>query len=828
MGIKREMFTAKGGIMGIKRKTPLVGLTTVIGLLAASVGVQDLIAEEASGEPIEEVVVIGSRKPGRSAADSTGPIDVISGEDFSAIGNGADITDNLRANVPSFNASTASGDGDTFVRPTSLRGLAPDQSLVLVNGKRRHRAALIAEFVPAAGKGAQGPNIGMLPSIAMKRVEVLRDGAAAQYGADAIAGVINFVMKDADEGGEVRVQYGQFFEGEQSVSVAGNLGLPLANQGFVNASFEYVSNEGLSRGVQRPVAQALIDAGVSGVGQDSPFDDAPFVQSWGRPELEAALFYVNTGFDLSDTARLYLQSNYADTFGRYRFFYRAGDEPTTEAFDGHSALTTLYEVWGYQGLPQGFTPFFDADQEDFSLSTGVKGELGAGTFYDFSVGYGFNSIDFFLNNTINPSLGWNGSGDPQRDFDVGDLEQEEFSLNADFTRQLTQTLHLAYGAEWRKETFTIIAGEENSRIGAGSSGFKGFESSDAGDFSRSNYGLYAELEQEASEQLLLQYALRFEDFSDFGTTVNGKIAGRYKIAPDVTLRAATSTGFHAPTPGQANIQKVTTTFDNDTGLQVEQGLVPPTHPLALVAGGAPLQEEQSLNYSLGLSFGIGDRTTLTGDVYLIQVDDRIYKTVTIPVVDPASGVGSNVSFYTNALDIESAGFDLVLTSSFDWGASGVTTDLSFAYNRNSIDVVGQSAVGGIMPVSPGDVEDIEESYPQDRFTLTTNTPFGDSWNLMLRVNYYGGHYDERGRIGGVDGGAPTKKLGATTFVDLELAYEVNESTRLTLGASNLFDEYIDEIGAPYANRLSVGLPYARRTAANFEGGSWYLRGSYSF
>lgn len=810
---------------------PLSALCLIFLLPFAMFGVNDAHSQEADAElqeTIEEILVIGSRNPARSAADSTAPIDVISAQDFNAIGNGADVTDNLRANVPSFNASMASGDGDTYVRPTSLRGLAPDQTLVLVGGKRRHRAALIAEFVPAAGKGAQGPNIGMIPSIAIKRVEVLRDGAAAQYGSDAIAGVINFVMKDHDEGGDVRVQYGQFYEGEQSVSAAANIGFSFADQAFVNASFEYLNNEALSRGVQRPVAQGLIDAGVSGVGQDSPFDDAPFVQTWGRPESETALFFVNAGYDLSPTSSLYLQSNFADTFGRYRFFYRAGDNPATEAFDGHVTLKTLYEVWGYSGLPQGFTPYFDGEQEDFSLATGLKGEFAGSIFYDFSVGYGFNSIDFTLNNTINQSLGWLPGSEPQRDFDVGELQQEELSLNADFTRQLSSSLHLAYGAEWRKETFYIIAGEVNSRIGAGTSGFKGFEYTDAGDFSRENYALYAELEQDVSDDFLLQYALRFEDFSDFGSTTNGKVASRYNLSPRVTLRGAVSTGFHAPTPGQANIQKVTTTFDNDTGLQVEQGLVPPSHPLALAAGGAPLKEEESTNYSLGISLGIGDRTTLTGDIYLIEVDDRIYKTVTIPVVDPATGVGSNVSFYTNALDIESTGLDLVLSTEFDWGASGVTTDLSFAYSHNSVEVGGQSSVGGLLPVSAGDVEDIEESYPEDRFNITTNTPFGDRWNLMIRLNYYGGHYDERGRIGGVDGGAPTKKLGSTIFADFELGYEITANAKVTLGAQNIFDEYIDEIRDPYANRFNVGLPYARRTAANFEGGSWYLRGSYSF
>ena len=196
-------------------------MASVAFLIALHCAPPPVLAQAADDDAIEEIVVIGSRKRGRSAAKPTAPIDVISGEVFGLVGNSADITDNLRVNVLSYNASVASGDGDTFVRPTSLRGLAPDQTLVMVNGKRRHRAALIAEFVPSAGKGAHGPNIGMLPSIAFKRVEVLRDGASAQYGADAIAGVINFVTKDAAEGGELRAQYGQFYEGEQSLQVAG-------------------------------------------------------------------------------------------------------------------------------------------------------------------------------------------------------------------------------------------------------------------------------------------------------------------------------------------------------------------------------------------------------------------------------------------------------------------------------------------------------------------------------------------------------------------------------------------------------------------------------
>ncbi|MCK5425252.1 MAG: TonB-dependent receptor plug domain-containing protein, partial [Emcibacter sp.] len=263
--------------------TRIMGTTAIcsFALLATSVSTAIAADEEVV---MEEVVTLGSRsnKP-RSATDSPVPVDVIGAEEFNAGGNSVDITDNLKSLVPSFTASPATGDGSAFVRPTSMRGMAPDQTLILVNGKRRHRSALVQFFAPAAGNGAHGVDIGMIPGIALKRVEVLRDGAAAQYGSDAIAGVINFAIKDASEGGSVVAQYGNFYEGEESYKIAANAGFGLGENGFVNISAEYVDNQALSRGIQREVAQDLIDAGVQGVGEDSPFGDAPFVQTWGRP-----------------------------------------------------------------------------------------------------------------------------------------------------------------------------------------------------------------------------------------------------------------------------------------------------------------------------------------------------------------------------------------------------------------------------------------------------------------------------------------------------------------------------------------------------------------
>ncbi|MCV6606290.1 MAG: TonB-dependent receptor plug domain-containing protein, partial [Porticoccaceae bacterium] len=300
----------------------------------------------------EEIVSVGSRGAPRSATDSPVPVDVFNAEDLGSLGNTADLTDNLKSLVPSYTATPAVGDGSAFVRPTSLRGLSSDQTLVLVNGKRRHRSSLIQINAPAAGEGSHSPDIAMIPSIALQRVEVLRDGAAAQYGSDAIAGVINFVPKSASEGGAINVQYGQYYDGEDSVNVALNKGFSLGENGFLNLSLEVVDNEALSRGIQHAGAQALIDGGAQGVGQDTPFGDAPLVQTFGRPQQEATRFFFNSGTDIDENTRFYLQGNYAKADGRYRFFWR---DP------GNSALDDLVADFGYSGalLETGFTPYLD-------------------------------------------------------------------------------------------------------------------------------------------------------------------------------------------------------------------------------------------------------------------------------------------------------------------------------------------------------------------------------------------------------------------------------------------------------------------------------------
>lgn len=794
-------------------------------LLTYASASQAVDAEEQVQEQVQEldkdveiISVLGSRSNSRTVEDSPVAVDVISGETLNSLGNSADMTDNLKALVPSFTATPSIGDGSAFVRSTSLRGMASDQTLVLVNGKRRHRSSLIQLNAPAAGNGAHGSDIGMIPGIAISGIDVLRDGAAAQYGSDAIAGVINFNIKNASEGGEIMLQYGQFYEGEQSVKVGANAGFELGDNGFLNLSIEHTDNEGLSRGFQNPNAQALIDAGNTGVGQDTPFDDAPLVQSHGRPETTGTRIFINSGYEINDSAEVYALMSYADTDGLYRFFYR---HPT------HSSIQALVDNNGYDGalLGTGYTPIMVGEQQDYSFSGGVRGEFSNELYYDFSIGIGNNRLAFDLNNTTNPSLGLGSNGEPlQRDFYTGATEEQDIVINADFSKELASNLNFAFGFEWREESYTIEAGEFNSYIGAGSNGLKGTRPEDTGSFDRDNVAVYIDIEHEITDEFLMQYALRYEDFSDFGGTLNGKIATRWNATDNLIFRGAVSTGFHAPTPGQSNIRSTIT--DVIDGKLVDIGQLPPTDPAAIAAGAKPLKEEESLGLSAGFVLSEG-ATSLSVDIFQIDVDDRIYNARDIP--NPTAD-GTFINFYTNALNVQSKGIDVILTTNLEWSAS-VDTNFTFAYNYTEVEVTEVKTVdtpdhGAVIPVSKDIVDDIENNYPNSRFVLTANTSFSDDLSLMIRANYYGTSIDGRGSHDHPT--TPSAKVDSVIYVDMEVNYNINDNLKVTLGASNIFDNYINELTEENANYLAFGLQYPRDSAANYDGGSWYLRTSYLF
>ena len=840
-------------------------LSRILVLAAAASVAMPVTVSAQSDEEIEEVVVTGTRSKPRSAADSPVPIDSFNAEQLSQQPVGG-MTENLKNLVPSFTATPLSGDGSAMVRSTSLRGLPPDEILLLVNSKRRHRSALIQHFGAAMSQGSHAADMGMIPSIALKNVEVLRDGAAAQYGSDAIAGVINFILDDASQGGRVEAQYGQYYDGESVVKVAANIGLPLSDNGFANFSAEWTDNEQLERGHQPYDAVFLSNSGGTPA-QDSPYGDN-LVQTWGRPENYGIRTAWNLGLDLGNGSEAYAFGNFADTYGNYRFFYReivnalgGGLDSSMGAMPIDPTDPSLGNFCWCDVLPGGFTPFLIANQTDFSTAVGVRGEFSGGMLYDFSFNYGMNRIDYSLRNTISPTY---GPGTSTSGYSPGDLKEHDTNINADFSYPLSDTVNVAFGVERREENYTMFAGEAESWIPGpwaevgelvdplapatcgvdedepckyatppnGSNGLPGTPASSAGTFSRDNWAVYGDVEWDISDAFLLQGALRFEDFSDFGTTTNGKLAARYSVNDSFTLRAAYSTGFRAPTPGQSNLETIVLTFDSSSAEQNLEGTLRPTDPLLTPFGGIALGPEDATNISIGFTADVGDNFNITADYYQVEVEDRIVKTFNLDVPDTAAFDDvdfTKVAFYTNGIETETTGFDLILLYNVDW-AGGSSTDFSLAWNHNNTEVTGVKTIDddadpgtpGVSPVTDGVIFNIENNLPDNRFAFAANHHM-EKWGLTLRANWYDETADEQ------SAGLP---VGAALMVDIEGRYSFSDSLMLVLGANNVFDEYPDTVGILQFPIESVrnhqGLTYPRRSPIGYDGGSWYLKAVYSF
>ena len=633
----------------------------------------------------ELVVVVGSRARPRSVTESTVPVDVISTREFAALGD-ADLTNQLRAIVPSFNVATQPiSDAATIVRPVNLRNLAPDHTLILVNGKRRHRAAVITWLGNGVADGSQGPDISVIPTIAIRQVEVLRDGASAQYGSDAIAGVMNFQLKDASSGGALEFRTGGYRDANPGVAstdannpffqevagghgraytFAGNVGLPLGGNGFANLSLEYGEAQPTNRSLQRNDAAAIIAAGNTDVRNPA--------QVWGSPLIDDDLkLFGNFGHRFDNGMQWYGHTNYATKKVTGGFYFRnphtrgavfSGDGGRSLLVGDRVWARTLNDVGGpmmancptipvvdnvpdaaalaaveahpdcftlYSRFPGGFTPNFGGTLTDYSLVTGLQGVADNGFTWDASVNVGSNEVDQFINNTVNASLGW----DTPTSFSPGAYRQEDVNLNFDVTYPVSDMVTVAAGAEWRDEQFTIREGDRASwEIGpyaaqgfsSGSNGFNGYrEDVAAGTWNRRNVAVYGDIEaHDPGGRWTLGTAARVESFDTFGTTVNGKVSARVAANDVFALRGAVSTGFRAPTPGQQNAVNVSTIFDYDIQDLINRGVVPSNSPAAMLKGGEVLQPETSVNYSVGSVVDTGP-FTFTADYFRIDVEDRI-------------------------------------------------------------------------------------------------------------------------------------------------------------------------------------------------------------
>ena len=804
---------------------------------------------------IEVQANVGTRAQPRSVTESAVPIDVISSDDL--VGRSAmDIADQLRTALPSYNVNPQPvGDAARIVRPAILRGLAPDHTLVLVNGRRRHRSAIITWLGGGFADGAQGPDISVIPSIALRQVEVLRDGASAQYGSDAIAGVMNFQLKDDSSGGSLEFRTGRFWAGDGGTyTISGNLGLPLGQDGFANLSAEYGNSGDTSRSVQRSDAAALIRSGNTHVADPA--------QIWGSPRIDDDFkFWGNFGRVFNEI-QLYGHTNYASKRVTGGFFFRnpntraavfstdagktllIGDAldaqdgildgsancpevPIVNDVPNQEALSRVFldsDCFSFQEIfPGGFTPRFGGDRTDASVVAGLRGQASSRIVWDASISQGYNAVDFFIFNTVNASL---GPATPT-DFDPGVYRQQDLAFNLDLSYLANERVHVAGGAEWREETFKIGLGQNESwEIGlyapqgfsAGSNGFPGFSPIAAGQWSRSNYALYGDVELRADTgKWTVATAVRLEDFEDFGATLNGKLAGRYQLTQDWALRGSVSSGFRAPTPGQQNAFNVSTRYDLQLMDLVNDGIIPSTSRVAQLQGGRLLQPERSINYGLGAVIDRG-QLRFTIDYFRIHLSDRIALTQSF-VLRPeevenliAEGVTSarnlqNFRFFTNDFDTRTQGIDLVVT--YRPEALAGDTTFAFLFNHTGTEVTEFNPD----VLDSERVRRLQEAVPGTRWNFTMQRSFS-RWRLLGRLSYYGDWYDSR----------DVQIYNGDYLFDLEASRPLSESISLTIGIQNLFDNQPQE----NPNAFATGNRYSAYTPFNYNGAFYYAQLGYNW
>jgi iron complex outermembrane receptor protein len=819
----------KDGVMAVKLRLDgrlVAGIAVGISLAPA----QHAIAAE-QDPALEEVVVVGTRTAGRSPDESLAPIDLVLPD---AIRRSAAVPGEvgaaLQSLVPSFNLPRQSNSNFAdVVRPAQLRGLSPDQVLVLVNGKRRHPTATLTTE-SKLGKGTSPVDFNAIPVGAIKRIEVLRDGAGAQYGSDAIAGVINVVLKDSAEGGEATASFGQhrtdfkptgdtIHDGD-TLFASVNAGLG-AGQGFVNLTAEYRDRDATLR---------------------SGPDQIPFFENQTPPNLalqgtqthkagdgpmEDILLMFNSGFELGGELEFYSFGGYSQRDAEGANFFRYPD-----------SFANVPSIF-----PNGYIPVLEADVVDLSLAAGLRGVLASEWTWDASAVYGVNDFDHDITNSLNVSL---GDASPTS-FNVGEYKLSQLALRFDMSRPFqfggfANPVNVAWGLEYRTETYETEPGDPESfvagpAIGApiGTQAGSGLQPSETVDEDRDATSVYVDLESSITDEFQLGVAGRFEDYSDFGSSANGKISARYELSPSLAVRGTVGTGFRAPSLTQAFFRGSTTSFGE--GGQLEQVLNLPTEdPIAQLLGASELEAEESVSYNLGFVYGNDSGFRLAVDFYRIDIDDRITLSERIggdavtDFIDTSLGIPGvlGIRFFTNAVNTETDGYDIVADYGFDLGAGSLA--LGAAYNKSDTEVVqvdpnppvlDSLGVGAVL-FGVEELNTLESAYPEDKLILTAHWT-SERWSVLARGTRYG----EATRVFNFGGGfEPEQTYGSEWGVDLDVEYDVTEQFAVAIGANNLLDEFPDLSSADI--NFFGNLPYDVLQPITFNGAFYYLRTTYSF
>jgi iron complex outermembrane receptor protein len=832
----------KDGLIALRAEPPagLIKASAPGGFVAQDGAPAAALAQDVASEEVAEVVVTGTRGVARTVIDSPTPIDVLSAADLERTGK-AGAFQALQTLVPSFNLPARAGGGTATVIATGgLRGLNPDQTLVLVNGKRRHKTSLI-NSVSSLYNGSVPADLDLIPTSAIGRIEVLRDGAAAQYGSDAIAGVINIILKDAP-GGSLAVTRGQNFDRDDGdfTLVQGSFGTKIGEKGFLNLFFA-TKDQALSNRAE-PIASTIRLYPVIGGVVD------PREATVNRTVTRNSGVLPQNGVNLGYSGHYEVGAVTLYSFGTYS--HRVSDLPFT--FRAPTNVNALPQVY-----PDGFRPNLVIKEDDFELAFGARGDL-QGWSWDVSSTYGKDLAKEHVSESINASL---GPASPTH-FYVGKLVSSEWVNSLDVTRGFTAAggdLQLSFGAQHRRETYQIGEGEPlsyaagtyvipagqpsaGSRPATGAQAAPGFQPTDASKSSRNNYAAYGEVGY-SLEKLFLGAAVRYEDYDDAsGDTVVGKINGRYELTSWLAVRGAASTGFRAPGLAQENYAASSSQFRQVNGvldlLQIKT--LPVGSREAIALGAEPLKPEKSKNYSLGVTLEPLPRLSVSLDAYQIEVDGRIAITSTltgtaVSNILVANGLPSSISaqYYTNAIDTRTRGVDLVAAYRQELGDYG-TLRLTLGYNHNKTEITDiidnppeLAALGSSYVLfdrlSRGY---LTTAFPKDKVSLGANW----SWNKLnvnLRQTRFGSYTIQQNIP------ANDRKYGAKWITDLEVGYKVLPTVNVAIGANNLLNIYPSRSGPSIAANTSYNIntgtgQYPGTSPFGFTGGSYYARVQWDF
>ncbi len=771
----------------------------------------DIVLKE--GLELDEVIIVGSRNTRRTAVDTPVPVDVIDVGDLATKNGKVEVNDILQYAAPSFNATKQSGsDGADHIVPASLRGLGPDQTLVLINGKRRHQSSLVNIF-GTRGRGNSGTDLNAIPSAAIKRIEVLRDGASAQYGSDAIAGVINIVLKDNTDGVSGSLGYGAYSTaigdgwaeatGETLYNVEGKNRLDGENKSFDGGTFKL----DLNYGAKLNDKGGFVNFTTELLSKERTLRPGfSWRKGYGSAGIDGFNFMVNASLPINDNTEVYAFGgrNYRDTdaYAFSRDSYADGDNRSVPSIH-----------------PNGFTPRITSNITDISVSAGIKHKLNNGWEVDFNNTYGENKFHYFIKDSNNASM----KDASPTDFNAGGHSLSQNTTGLDFSKYLEDLMsgvNLAFGLEYRTENFIIFSGEAASyglyddngvlmanpavqpvavdgngeELVGGSQGFPGYGPDNEVDRSRSNVGIYFDSEFNFTEKFLVGAALRFEDYSDFGSTFNFKLASRFKANDNLTLRGSISSGFRAPSLAQLYYNLKFTNIVN--GESLPSLLSANNSTVTKAFGIEQLKEETAFNASLGFTYKIGGFTA-TIDAYSITVDDRIILTDNFD----ASGLNLGVDaaqFFANGVDTKTQGIDIVLNYKRTFDEHRVNVGLVGNFNDTEIEKIKNGNLNKFTFFSPFSEAYLKAAAPDHKFGL--NLDYGYK-KLDVALNFTKFSEVQLQDFQWVDSPATTQAEADALFpvatdvykskitTDLSLSYAFTDKITFTLGGNNIFNLY---------------------------------------